>query len=98
MDRPNLGIDIEQATQAIIARYAPIPEVDSIYLEDRTSNIQVYILQSNPVYDEALMDRLLDLELEIHKEIDFIYFQYIPLLGRKREECISQYFQQIYHT
>jgi hypothetical protein len=78
-------------TQRLVTGFSGIEAIDSIYTEHYPGKVVITILLSNEKYDESLMDELLDREFDIQDEIPDLTmdFRYIPLLGRRRDECVS---------
>lgn len=74
----------------LLRRFIPIPEVDAIYTGRYLDECRVTVLLSSEVYDDALMDRLLENEYEIHDTFQHLVlsFTYMPFLGRERSNFV----------
>jgi len=52
-------------TQAVIDTFSAISEVEAIYCDSTHSRLYFWVFTSNPEYDAALMDRLINRECVI---------------------------------
>jgi len=74
----------------LLRRFVPIQEVDAIYTGRYLDECRITVLLSSEVYDDALMDRLLENEYEIHNTFPHLVlsFTYAPFLGRERSNFV----------
>ena len=90
---------VDAISDEVVKRYAAIPEVQQIYLEVADNALVYWIFTNEAVYDDALMDRLIDQEIAIMKTFPrtLFDFHYIPLLScPEPRDCISWLSQPIY--
>jgi len=78
--------------EKIVEVFKVIPEVDSIYYLPASKKI--IILTNNKTYDDELMDRLLNIEYELHNDFELIEFRYIPTI--LSNGTISAYVKLLY--
>jgi hypothetical protein len=79
--------------------FSEVKDVDSIYIEQYQEKTTVIVLLSNEIYDDSLMDDLLDRELRIRNLMPsyfYLDFLYIPLLGLERQARVPQSAKQVY--
>ncbi|MGQ9626292.1 MAG: hypothetical protein ACUVV0_05220 [Anaerolineae bacterium] len=73
-------------------KYQRTKQVEAIYIEHDLKVSQIIILLSSDQYDDDLMDRLLDIEYDVHKQFaaQMLSFSYIPLLDRKQDSILEK--------
>jgi hypothetical protein len=86
--------------QRLVTEFSDIEAVDAVYTEHYRGKVVITVLLSNAAYDELLMDELLDREFDIQEEMSNLVmdFRYIPLLGRRRDECVSPPAEPIFES
>ena len=87
-----------EVKQFVAEKFRKENQVLAIYTSKYLDEIRFIVLLENEVYDEDLMDRLLDIELEIwrtSKDV-FLEFQYIPKVYSSEAEIIHPDSECIY--
>ena len=72
------------------ARFKSIAEVEAMYMRPSGAVVEVVVLLSTTQYDDALMDRLLDIEYDLQGSQErFLMISYRPSLGRSRQDILG---------
>lgn len=80
----------EELKNNIINAFKQIDEVESIYVQKDTYEWKVIILLNNNRYDDKLMDKLLDIEYDLHNrdEDPLLDFSYIPKIYNNKWDIL----------
>lgn len=75
---------------AIVEKFKNIEKVAAIYIQEYRRELQVIVLLGIEVYDDELMDDLLDLEYDLHQEFydPILSFSYIPRIYANRHDVV----------
>lgn len=84
----------------IIDLFDDVKGVAAVYIERVERQINGTVLLTGMTYDEDLLNDLLEKEWQLQEDLPSlnIDFHYVPLLGRKREDCVSAFAELVWET
>jgi len=89
---------VDYLERGIVSSYQSINQVKAIYARDDQATHKTVVLLSSVQYDRALMNRLLEIEYELHERFSelFLSFSYIPLLDQRKQDIIHPTFKLLF--
>lgn len=89
---------VDYLEREIVSSYQRINEVKAIYARGDQAIHKTMVLLSSVQYDRALMNRLLEIEYEIHERFSelLLSFSYIPLLDQRKQDIVHRTFKLLF--
>jgi len=81
---------VDYLEREIVSSYQQEDKVEAVYVHGDRAAHKTVIFLSSVQYDRALMNRLLEIEYELHERFSELYlsFSYIPLLDQDKHDVI----------
>ena len=86
LDKPRIAKTLRNDLALIIERFSALGQVDRIFSHHENGDLVITVLTSNEMYDDVLMDRMLDIEFELSDRLTSpLLFVYLPSIDESEQ-------------